>query len=63
MLMFRTGLNTGHIGYELADFGYYRLIPGILAGTKKKKKTFLFLFFFFLKFLNFYKGRMVIYLH
>ena len=48
--LFRTRKNTGHTGHVPAvpvNFGQYRPVPGVLAGTEKN------LFIFFLKFCNF----------
>ena len=53
---FGTSLNTGRASHVPVNFGQYRPIPGVPASTKKK--TF---FFLVLSFLNFYKGKMVIY--
>ncbi|XP_065618217.1 receptor-like protein EIX2 isoform X1 [Quercus suber] len=50
-LTFRTGLNTSRTGHVLAipaNFGQYRPIPGVLAGTEKS-----FFYFFIFKFCNF----------
>ena len=48
--LFRTGKNTGRTGHVPAvpaNFGQYRPVPGVPAGTRKK------FFFFFLSFVIF----------
>ena len=54
MPTFRTGLNIGHVPTILVNFKFYWLVP---SGWY----SFFFFFLLVLSFLNFYKGKMVIY--
>ena len=57
MPIFRIGfLNTDHVPIILVNFKFYWLVPSVLISIE-----FFFFFFLVLSFLNFYKGRMVIY--
>ena len=48
--LFRTGKNTGRTDLVPSNFGQYRPVPGVPAGTEK---SFLFIFFIFLSFVIF----------
>ena len=55
MSTFRTDLNTSHVPTILVNFKFYWLVPSVSVGIE------FFFFFLVLSFLNFYKGKMVIY--